>query len=79
MAAIDDIQTAIDNIAAEMAAVSASPKPFWALPPGASGESREVSAVEYRRFLSEEMDRLLDLRARLDEPWFQSIRVVQGR
>ena len=67
-AAMASVETAIQNITAEMATISAHPKPFYTITQG-NGIGQVMSAVEYRRFLSDEVSRLIDLRRRLGEPW----------
>lgn len=70
----ENIATSITNIAAEIAAITANPKPFYIFTDG-NGRNHEVSAVIYRQHLTDQLNALLDLQVRLAEPWMVKARV----
>lgn len=76
---VENLTTSIENLTAELLAATENPKPFYVTPGGPDGTGQTVSAVEYRRFLSEEINRLIDLRTRLGQPWMQRIYGRQRR
>lgn len=52
MAYIDDLTTARDNFAAQLAEISASPKPTYSV------DGQQVSWTEHYKFISEQIDKL---------------------
>jgi hypothetical protein len=65
-----NLDTAIDQITAEIASATAFPKPFYEVF-DSEGRPQKQSAVQYLESLQTRLDKLLDLRQRVDEPFIQ--------
>lgn len=63
-----NLDAVIDALCAEMAAVSAHPKPFY-VSVDANGMSQRLSAVQYLESLHTRLDKAIEQRQKVDEPF----------
>jgi hypothetical protein len=66
---LTNINAALDAMTAEVAAMATNPKPYYVIPPNMAGAGSTISAVEYRKFLSEQINALIEQRQKIEEPW----------
>lgn len=70
MAALDDIETSISNVAALLAEITASPKPSYSI------DGQTVYWNEYLEILTQKMEKLLTMKQLLSGPYQRASRGI---